>query len=161
MLVSPDGVVTVTGGKHTTYRKMAADGVDGAARRAGLRAGPCRTARLPLVGAGSAARLAALPVPRRLVERYGTEAPTVLAEAGPALAEPLAPGVATTGAELLWALRHEGALDEDDLFDRRTRIGLVPDDRQRALPAAREILSRHRAGGPRSGCDLRSGGGGS
>jgi glycerol-3-phosphate dehydrogenase len=161
VLVSPDGVVTVTGGKLTTYRKMAADAVDEAACRAGLRAGPCRTARLPLVGAGSVAELAALPLPRRLVERYGTEAPAVLAEADPALAEPLASGVATTGAELLWALRHEGALDEDDLLDRRTRIGLVPGDRQRALPAAREILSRHRADGPRSGCDLRSGGGGS
>ena len=34
-----------------------------------------------------------------------------------------------TGAELVWALRHEGALDVDDLLDRRTRIGLVPSDR--------------------------------
>lgn len=147
VLVSPDGVVTVTGGKLTTYRKMAADAVDEAARRAGLDAGPCRTARLPLVGAGPAASLAALPVPRRLVERYGTEAPAVLdaAATDPALAEPLAPGMATIGAELVWALRHEGALDTDDLLDRRTRVGLVPDDRQRALPAAREILDRYRA----------------
>ncbi|MPZ64854.1 MAG: FAD-dependent oxidoreductase [Pseudonocardiaceae bacterium] len=145
VLVSPDGVVTVTGGKLTTYRKMACDAVDEAARRADLRTGPCRTARLPLVGAGSRAELAAQPVPRRLVERYGTEAPAVLEQADPALAEPLAHGVATTGAELLWALRHEGALDEDDLLDRRTRIGLVPDDRQRALPAAREILEHYRA----------------
>ncbi len=146
VLVSPDGVVTVTGGKLTTYRKMAADAVDEVTRRAGLDAGRCRTARLPLVGAGPADRLATLPVPRRLIERYGTEAPAVLdaAATDPALAEPLAPGIAATGAELVWALRHEGALDEDDLLDRRTRVGLVPEDRERALPAAREILGRYR-----------------
>ncbi|MQA13752.1 MAG: FAD-dependent oxidoreductase [Pseudonocardiaceae bacterium] len=146
VLVSHDGIVTVTGGKLTTYRLMAADAVDEAARRASVPAGPCRTARLPLVGAAPPARLAALPVPRRLLERYGTEAPAVLEEAAgdPVLAQPLAPGVATTGAELLWALRHEGALDVDDLLDRRTRVGLVPDERQRVLPAARDILERYR-----------------
>ena len=47
-----------------------------------------------------------------------------------------------TGAELLWGLRQEGALDEDDLLDRRTRIGLVPTDRARALPAARAMVAR-------------------
>jgi glycerol-3-phosphate dehydrogenase len=47
-----------------------------------------------------------------------------------------------TGAELLWGLRQEGALDEDDLLDRRTRIGLVPADRARALPAARAVVAR-------------------
>ncbi len=46
-----------------------------------------------------------------------------------------------TGAELRWAVRHEGALDVDDLLDRRTRIGLVATDRQRALPAAQAILA--------------------
>ncbi|MFE0802086.1 glycerol-3-phosphate dehydrogenase C-terminal domain-containing protein, partial [Streptomyces sp. NPDC058834] len=45
-----------------------------------------------------------------------------------------------TGAELLWALRHEGALDEADLLDRRTRIGLVPEDRAAALEAARGLV---------------------
>ena len=46
----------------------------------------------------------------------------------------------TTGAELVWALRHEGALDVDDLLDRRTRIGLVPEDRELAVPAAEKVL---------------------
>lgn len=49
-------------------------------------------------------------------------------------------GHPVTGAELLWAVRHEGALDEADLLDRRTRIGLVPADRDAALDAAREVL---------------------
>ncbi len=46
-----------------------------------------------------------------------------------------------TRAELLWAVRHEGALDESDLLDRRTRIGLVPQDRAEVLPVAREVLA--------------------
>jgi glycerol-3-phosphate dehydrogenase len=45
-----------------------------------------------------------------------------------------------TGAELVWALRHEGALDEADLLDRRTRIGLVPADRAAALGAVRDLI---------------------
>lgn len=49
-------------------------------------------------------------------------------------------GHPVTGAELLWAVRHEGALDEADLLDRRTRIGLVPADRDAALDVAREVL---------------------
>ncbi|MFD4688767.1 glycerol-3-phosphate dehydrogenase C-terminal domain-containing protein, partial [Streptomyces sp. NPDC058461] len=97
---------------------------------------------LPLVGAAPARHLRALPAPRRLVRRYGTEAPAVqaLADTDPRLAEPLFPGVPVTGAELLWAVRHEGALDEADLLDRRTRIGLVPQDRGPALEAVHRLL---------------------
>jgi glycerol-3-phosphate dehydrogenase len=139
---SPGGLVTVVGGKLTTYRRMAADAVDAAVRHAGLAAGPCRTHRLPLVGAAAPDRLAAVPAPARLVARYGVEAPAVLAAAqdDPALLAPVADGIDVTGAELLWAVRHEGALDEADLLDRRTRIGLVAADRERALPAARRVL---------------------
>ncbi|MCX9193363.1 glycerol-3-phosphate dehydrogenase [Carbonactinospora thermoautotrophica] len=143
VLTSPDGVVTVVGGKLTTYRRMAEDAVDTAIRERGLAAGPCRTTRLPLVGAAPPAQLAALPAPRRLVRRYGLEAPMVAAEAGddPDLLAPVAPGVPVTGAELLWAIRHEGALTEDDLLDRRTRLGLVPAHREAALPMARALLA--------------------
>ena len=104
--------------------------VDAAVEQAGLDAGPCRTARLPLVGAAPRRVLATVPAPRRLVERYGTEATTVLAlaEEDPELLRPVAPGVEVTGAELLFAARYEGALDVDDLLDRRTRVGLVPAD---------------------------------
>ncbi|MEO3766620.1 glycerol-3-phosphate dehydrogenase/oxidase [Streptomyces sp. B8F3] len=143
ILTSPDGVVTVVGGKLTTYRRMAEDAVDAAVSCAGLTAGPCRTARLPLVGAAPAAELAGLDAPRRLVQRYGTEAPAVqaLAAAEPALAAPVVPGYPVTGAELVWAVRHEGALDEGDLLDRRTRLGLVTAERAAAVAAAREVLS--------------------
>ncbi|AJE86726.1 MULTISPECIES: glycerol-3-phosphate dehydrogenase/oxidase [Streptomyces] len=139
VLTSPSGVITAVGGKLTTYRAMAEEAVDAGLARAGLRAGPCRTRTLPLVGAGPIERTAGLPA--RLVARYGSEAPAVLAEAAgdAALLDPVAAHI--TGAELRFAVRHEGALDEGDLLDRRTRIGLVPADRERALPAAREALA--------------------
>jgi glycerol-3-phosphate dehydrogenase len=138
VLTSPDGVVTVVGGKLTTYRRMAADAVDAAVARSELTAAPCRTARLPLVGAASAAVLDRLTAPRRLVQRYGTEAPALmaLAEADPSLAHPVVQGLPVIGAELAWAVAHEGALDESDLLDRRTRIGLVATDREKAVEAA-------------------------
>jgi glycerol-3-phosphate dehydrogenase len=136
---SPDGLVTVVGGKLTTYRRMARDAVDAAVTVGRLRAGPCRTARLPLVGVGPASA----DLPARLVARYGAEAAAVAAGAAgdPALLRPLADGVPVTGAEVLWAVRHEGALDADDVLDRRTRIGLVPADRERALPVVQAIIA--------------------
>ncbi|HEU4425217.1 MAG TPA: glycerol-3-phosphate dehydrogenase/oxidase [Pilimelia sp.] len=142
--VSPDGVVTVVGGKLTTYRRMASDAVDAAVATAGLAAGPCRTHRLPLVGAAPPGLLSAVAAPARLVARYGTEAPDILALAAgdPGLLRPIADGLDVTGAELVWAVRHEGARDESDLLDRRTRVGLVPADRERALPAAHAVLAR-------------------
>ncbi|MFF5314680.1 glycerol-3-phosphate dehydrogenase/oxidase [Streptomyces massasporeus] len=142
VLTSPDGVVSVVGGKLTTYRRMAEDAVNAAVDARGLAAGPSPTAALPLVGAAAPRALAALRAPRRLVQRYGTEAPAVHALAGqdPRLAEPVVPGHPVTGAEVLWALRHEGALDEADLLDRRTRIGLVPADRAEALEAVRALM---------------------
>jgi glycerol-3-phosphate dehydrogenase len=106
------------------------------------RAGPSPTATLPLVGAAAPHVLAALRAPRRLVQRYGTEAPAVqaLADRDPRLGERVLPGHPVTRAELVWALRHEGALDEADLLDRRTRIGLVPADRAAALAAVRDLV---------------------
>lgn len=144
VLTSPDGITTIVGGKLTTYRRMAQDAVDAAAAARGLPTAPSPTAALPLVGAAAPARLRALSAPPRLVRRYGTEAAAVhaLAAEEPALAEPVLPGHPLTRAELLWAVRHEGALDESDLLDRRTRIGLVPEDRAAALAVARETLER-------------------
>jgi glycerol-3-phosphate dehydrogenase len=142
VLTSPDGVVTVVGGKLTTYRRMARDAVDAALAGRPGPARPCLTRHLPLVGAAPPWALARVRAPARLVARYGTEAPAVLALArrDPRLAEPVAEGVPVTGAELAFAVRHEAALDAGDLLDRRTRIGLVPADRGRALPAATRAL---------------------
>ncbi len=150
VLVSRSGVVSVVGGKLTTYRRMAQDAVDRALTLdglAGLSVGPCRTATLPLLGAGSAAELAEVDAPGRLVRRHGTEAPAVLSEAAAAtglpveeLLAPVAPGLPVTLAELVFGVTAEGAVTVEDLLDRRTRIGLVPEDRALAVPAAEKVL---------------------
>ncbi len=142
VITSQNGVVTVTGGKLTTYRRMAEDAVDIVVRQRGLDAGPCRTTNLRLVGAADRGQLDRVNAPKRLVRRYGVEASAVLSEAvDPALLDPIAPGTEITGAELIWGVRHEGALDEHDLLDRRTRVGLVPADRAAAVEAARAAVA--------------------
>jgi glycerol-3-phosphate dehydrogenase len=144
---SDAGVITVVGGKLTTYRRMAQDGVDAAVTGRGLVVAPCRTAALPLVGAAPRTQLAATAAPPRLVRRFGTEAPEVLADAvrrtgrtETELLAPVSPGVPVTLAELVWGVSHEGALDVSDLLDRRTRVGMVAADRAGAEPAAQEAL---------------------
>lgn len=144
VLRSPTGVITIVGGKLTTYRQMAEDAVDAAVAHADLTAGPCRTRRLPLVGAVSGAARDRITAPTVLVERYGSESASVLrlVDRNPVLADQVAPGIDVTAAEFAFAITHEGALDTDDLLDRRTRIGLVPEDRAAALPAAEAAFAR-------------------
>ncbi|MEV0995014.1 glycerol-3-phosphate dehydrogenase/oxidase [Nonomuraea sp. NPDC050202] len=132
---SEGGIVTVVGGKLTTYRRMAEDAVDRAVSSGNLWAGRCRTRRIALVGAGPRPS----GVPPRLAERYGSEAAAVHELVG---RHPQEVGLGFTVGELLWSVLHEGALDEGDLLDRRTRIGLVKRDRDRALPATRDVLGR-------------------
>ncbi|GAA1777552.1 glycerol-3-phosphate dehydrogenase/oxidase [Nocardioides hankookensis] len=148
VLTSGTGVVTIVGGKLTTYRRMAEDAVDAAVTHAGLRAEPCRTAELPLLGAAPRPRLAELEEPARLVRRFGTDARLVLDNARAVsglgddeLLAPVAEGVPVTLAELIFGVTHEGAADVDDLLDRRTRVGLVPADRALAVPAAERAMS--------------------
>ena len=147
VLTSTTGVVTVVGGKLTTYRQMAEDAVDAAVTNVGLEAGPCRTREYPLTGAAPRDELARLELPTRLVRRYGTDAALVLASArkvsGLDDAELLAPVselVPVTLAELLFGVTHEGAADVDDLLDRRTRVGLIPADKELARPLAERAL---------------------
>jgi glycerol-3-phosphate dehydrogenase len=148
VLTGPAGVVTIVGGKLTTYRRMAEDAVDAAVAHAGLVAGPCRTATLPLLGAAPRPVLAALELPARLVRRFGTDAELVLTNAREVtglpdeeLLAPVADGIPATLAELVFGVTHEGAADVEDLLDRRTRIGLVPADRVRAVAAAERALA--------------------
>ena len=106
-----------------------------------------------------ATELAALEQPARLVRRFGTDAALVLANAVEVtglsedeLLAPIADGIPVTLAELVFAITHEGAHDVGDLLDRRTRVGLVPADRERAVPAAERALAlvgaRQMAGQP-------------
>ncbi len=140
--VGADGLITVTGGKLTTYRQMAEDAVDRAVAIGGLAARPCATRDLPLVGAAAPPTLARIAAPPRLVARHGTQALQVmaLATARPELAVPVAAGSDVLAAELAWAVRHEGARSLSDVLDRRTRLGLQPELRAAAEPVARRVL---------------------
>ncbi|WP_243076916.1 glycerol-3-phosphate dehydrogenase/oxidase [Microbacterium sp. SS28] len=138
ILESPDGVLSVVGGKLTTYRRMAQDGIDEAVRRRALpTARPSVTRSLPLVGAWPRHRLHEIAAPGRLVRRFGAEAPfTAALPDGP----PAARGV--TAQELHWGVAVEGALTVDDLLDRRTRLGLVASDREQSTDAAAAAFAR-------------------
>src|SRR4051794_36254346 len=130
-------VLSVVGGKLTTYRAMAEEAVDAVVRRLGRGAPRSVTARLPFLGAAPPAVLSPGAAPSRLAARSGTGAPLV---------EALGPEVVVAGrrervGELRFAVRHEGARSVADLLDRRTRIGLVPADRERAVPVAERVLA--------------------
>ncbi|MBM7517821.1 glycerol-3-phosphate dehydrogenase/oxidase [Nocardioides nitrophenolicus] len=155
VLTSATGVITIVGGKLTTYRRMAQDAVDAAVAHAGLAgvAGPCVTATLPLAGAAprdllaDRAARAAHPGAARLIRRYGADADLALGVAVEAsgwtedeVLAPIAESIPTVWAELFFGVSHEGAADVADLLDRRTRIGLVPADRVLAVPAAERVL---------------------
>lgn len=132
VVVSPEGLVTVTGGKLTTYRRMAADSVDALLPLLGSRptARPCVTARLPLVGADGHDRvplggpvLGHRAVYRHLLPRYGGEAGAIasLCSEDEGLFQPLVPGLPYLRAEAVWAVRREMATTLDDILSRRTR----------------------------------------
>jgi glycerol-3-phosphate dehydrogenase len=136
---SDSGLVTVTGGKLTTYREMAEDAVDAAAAVAAAdvprSAGRCRTRRLPLRGAeGWEAARDADP---HLGERYGGESGVLAAmvAADPTLGEPLVPGLPYRRVEALYAARYEMATTLDDVLSRRTRARLRARDATAAAAA--------------------------
>jgi glycerol-3-phosphate dehydrogenase len=136
---SASGMVTITGGKLTTYREMAADTVDEVVRLSGAGSGRLphrsRTRHLQLRGAAGYDTLrsttdAADADMIHLLDRYGDEAPAVLAlaKAAPDLREPLVPGLPYLRAEAVYAARHEMARSVDDVLSRRTRARLLARD---------------------------------
>jgi glycerol-3-phosphate dehydrogenase len=132
-------LVTVTGGKLTTYRAMAEETVDTALRLSGIEAPSSPTARLPLLGAADRVTLRELRFTRRLVERYGIEASRVAqAEARDSL-DPLVDGLPALRAEAVFAFRDEGALTAEDVVDRRLRLGAVPAERELAITAVQDL----------------------
>jgi glycerol-3-phosphate dehydrogenase len=142
---SESGVVTITGGKLTTYREMAADTIDEVLEH--VLGAPVleraqrhsRTRRLPLRGAEGYQELVDTAdvvsplggdVVRHLADRYGADARTVLvmAERDPDLARPLVPGLPYLRAEAVYAARYEMARSVDDVLSRRTRARLLARD---------------------------------
>lgn len=136
--VSASGVVTIAGGKWTTYRKMAEDVVDVAIRQAHLTAAPSKTTTLPLHGMPA---VDALDDPLRV---YGTDAERVriLARESPPLALRLHPRLPYTAAEVVFAARAEMARTVDDVLARRTRALFLDTNAAReSAPAVASLLA--------------------
>ncbi len=123
---SADGVVTITGGKLTTYRAMAADTVDQVQAALGRPPTPSRTAGLALRGAGAVGAEAG----DHLAARYGSEARVVEAiiAGDAALAHPMVPTLPYLRAEAVFAARYEMAGTLDDVLSRRTRSRILARD---------------------------------
>ncbi|MGH9191346.1 MAG: glycerol-3-phosphate dehydrogenase/oxidase [Acidimicrobiales bacterium] len=149
VLTSTGGMITVTGGKLTTYREMAEDAVDAAVsatRSAGghlpRRARRSRTRSLALRGA--AGWREARKRDAHLAGRYGGEAAVVEAiiAADPTTAVALVPGLPYRRAEALYAARYEMAMTVDDVLSRRTRSRLLGRDATAAAaPDVAELLA--------------------
>ncbi|OZE76826.1 glycerol-3-phosphate dehydrogenase [Rhodococcus sp. 15-649-1-2] len=138
------GPVGVVGGKLTTYRLMAEQAVDVVATALGETLGPSRTASIPLVGAATQQTLDAIDAPVSVVRRFGADAMLVraLADRMPGGWAPVAEGIDICEAELAFSVQYEGARSVGDLLDRRTRIGLVDVDRERAVDSAERALEQ-------------------
>jgi glycerol-3-phosphate dehydrogenase len=138
--VDDAGVISVTGGKLTTYREMAEDTVDLVVDRLGRKA-RCRTKRLALLGGDGFVEPAAGTTPGHLASRYGTEAAAVqaLVSADPSLGEALVVGLPYLKAEAVYAARAEMARTLDDVMSRRTRARLF--DREASVRAADDVAA--------------------
>lgn len=143
--VSPSGLLTVTGGKWTTYRRMAQDTVDRAVETFGLAPPhPCRTENLPLAGAvgyredGAKALMRGhgldVGIASHLHRAYGSAADKVAALVREGLGERLHPDHPFIEAEVVYAVRHEQAERAADVLVRRTPLALL--DRKGAAEAA-------------------------
>jgi glycerol-3-phosphate dehydrogenase len=147
------GLVSVAGGKFTTYRLMARDVVDTAVAGLPGPVSPSVTGLLPLLGAdglpavrASARRIAAdygvpLAVAEHLITRYGSLAAEVLEEirADQTLGRPLVDGHRYLRAEVAYAVTHEGALHAEDVLARRVRLLIEASDG--GLSAAPEVVT--------------------
>ena len=138
------GMITITGGKLTTWRRMAKMTVDRLVER-DARDAPCRTHEIPLgqaIAPEDLPRVEGVPAESygALAARYGDAAHQVLALAAesnpahPELAQPIVPGLPDLLAEVVLAARNEQARSIGDVFLRRTRLGLLA---ARELPVER------------------------
>ena len=135
IIVSVSGLITIIGGKWTTYRRMAQDAIDKAALIGGLPESPCRTHHMPIHGA-----VIALPKEDPL-HVYGADSIQIkeLMTSQQELAKPLSPLLPYTGAEVIWAVRHEMARTVEDVLARRTRALFL--DARESIRIAPEVAS--------------------
>jgi len=131
--ISRSGLVTITGGKWTTYRKMAEDTIDQAATIARLPEHPSITRDLHIHGYHQhAENFGDLAI-------YGADAPVIqdLLYKDLALKQQLHPNLSTIAGEVIWAVRHEMARTVEDFLSRRTRALLL--DARASMAMAPEV----------------------
>jgi glycerol-3-phosphate dehydrogenase len=151
-----DGAMTVIGVKYTTARGVAERVTTAAARRLGVPVRPSRSGVTTLPGAGIADHEALaietgrrigleLPLPtiRDLIRIYAEAVPEIvmLIKERPELREPVAAGVATLGAEIVYVIRHEMALRLTDIVVRRTGLGAAGKPPMEALTRCSQIAA--------------------
>lgn len=131
LTVSRSNLITITGGKWTTYRKMAEDTVDFAIETGNLKKSPSKTDHLKIHGATQ-------KVTGNHLDIYGSDADLImkLAEEEPKLKERLNPEFPVLKAEVVWAAKYEMARTIEDFLARRTRLLFL--DARAAIDAAEE-----------------------
>ncbi|HEV3087458.1 MAG TPA: glycerol-3-phosphate dehydrogenase/oxidase [Candidatus Elarobacter sp.] len=154
IVVARSGLVTVAGGKWTTYRKMAEDVVDVASRAASLTPAPSQTEYMPLHGAVAAvepeAALRGCTLADEALRPYGSDAHALLRLIAddPRLAEPLDARLPYTGANVVYAVRAEMARTAEDVLSRRTRARFLDADAARASePRVASLVAAERIQG--------------
>jgi len=160
IVASDAGLVTIAGGKLTTYRKMAEETVDRVVAKLQAEFGVrtkqgCQTAHFSLTNVDLKSELAGLverypqldrAVLAHLALAYGPAAPTVLAfaEGDAGMGRRIVPGLPYIWAEVPYAVQHEMAITLDDLLIRRTQI--IYEDRGQGLECAADVanvMARH------------------
>jgi len=133
LIVSHSGLVTITGGKWTTYRKMAEETVNKVIEVSGLKPVPCTTKELPIHGCTT---LSAVEDPLAI---YGTDEAGIkeLVKENPSLGQRLAEGLPYIQAEVIWAVRNEMARTVEDVLARRMRMLFL--DARAAMDAAPKV----------------------
>ena len=121
IIVSKNGLITITGGKWTSYRLMAEHTVNRAIEVAGLERRKCPTKKMPIHG------YRPNPDLTNHMYVYGSDEPAILAlsAANPALGERLSSKFDYTAAEVVWAVREEMAQTVEDVLARRVRMLFV------------------------------------
>jgi glycerol-3-phosphate dehydrogenase len=116
ILVSNSGLITVTGGKWTTYRKMAEDVIDQAEMVSGVDQRRCETETLQIRG------WTHTPIPEPNLRPYGSDAAAIRALGR---AEKIHPDLSLTATEVRWHVREEMARTVEDVLSRRSRCLLL------------------------------------
>ena len=140
VMISQSGLITIIGGKWTTYRKMAEDTVDNAMLIGALPERKCMTMNLPVYGYDKNLDLTTDPL-----AVYGTEKYQLLEleEERPELAEMLSTTLPLRRSQVVWAVKHEMARTVEDMLARRVR-GLFLDTKEslRVAPVVAEIMAK-------------------